>query len=159
MIPDRIVKFLKEDATIAIGGTRNKDLIPHIHRVSGWRVAQDQQTIICSIPEKFTRDLVSSLENNGQFALTVEHIDSHETYQFKGDYVDSGLPNEVDIQNFILSRERFGDAVSRLFGLPEDVCQAFVMKPFIVISFKVREIFVQTPGPGAGRRIVPRGDD
>ena len=155
MITGKIMKFLEDQATVAICGTRGEYLIPHLHRVSGWRVDPDQQTISCSIPENFTKDLISSLEDNGQFALTVEQVGSHETYQFKGEYVDSGPCDEADIVAFEQCRERFGKIVSSLFGLSEEVTQAYIQKPSIVISFKVREIFLQTPGPGAGHKLVP----
>jgi len=32
---------------------------------------------------------------------------------------------------------------------------AFVSTPALAVEFEVSEIFVQTPGPGAGARIVP----
>jgi hypothetical protein len=142
MIPGKIMKFLEEDATVAAGGTRSKHLIPHIHRVSGWSVGPDRQTISCSIPEEFTHDLLSSLADNGQFALTVEQIGTHETYQFKGEYVGSRPPDEADV-------------VSSFYPYSEEQSRAYVMNPGIVISFKVREIFIQTPGPRAGHRLVP----
>ena len=154
MIPGKIINFLEQEATVAVAGTRDKHLIPHIHRVSGWSLGPDQQTISCLIPEEYASDLISSLEDNGQFALTVEQIGSHETYQFKGQYVDSRLINEADIAVFERCREQFARIVSVLFGLSEDACGAYILKPRMVISFKVREIFLQTPGPGAGQRLV-----
>lgn len=155
MIPGKILKFLEKEATLAAGGTRSKQLIPHFHLVSGWSIGPDRQTISCSIAEEFSGDLLSSLEDNGRFALTVEQVGSHETYQFKGEYVDSRAPGAADIAIFEQCRERFGKVVSSVYGLPEEVYRAFIIKPSIVISFKVQEIFLQTPGPGAGRRLVP----
>jgi hypothetical protein len=123
--------------------------------VSGWSVGPDRQTISCSIPEEFTHDLLSSLADNGQFALTVEQIGTHETYQFKGDYVGSRPPDEADLVVFERCRERFGKVVSSFYPYSEEQSRAYVMNPGIVISFKVREIFIQTPGPRAGHRLVP----
>ncbi len=155
MIPDTIMQFLADGATVAVSGTRNANFIPHIHSVSGWCVEPDRQTICCSIPEAYTRDLISSLEDNGQFALTIEQIGSHETYQFKGDYVDSRPPHEADIAVFERIRERFVNVVKPLFGFPEDMCRRYISPPSIVIRFTVREIYLQTPGPAAGQRLVP----
>lgn len=40
-------------------------------------------------------------------------------------------------------------------NLAESVLRAFTLKPHVVVAFKVEEIYLQTPGPGAGSRIVP----
>jgi hypothetical protein len=156
MIPRRILAFLKDKGTVAVSGTRDATLTPHIHYVSGWDVEPDQQTIRCSIPEAYTDHLIRSLEDNGRFSLTVEQIGSHETYQFKGNYVGSVLPGEADMAAHERARERFAKSVNQAFGLPEDMCRAYILPPSIVIRFDVREIFVQTPGPGAGQRLDPR---
>jgi hypothetical protein len=39
--------------------------------------------------------------------------------------------------------------------LPEGIVGAFTSKPVVAVEFEVSEIYVQTPGPGAGARIVP----
>lgn len=155
MIPEVIALFL-DRAIVAIGGTRDKGLVPHVHRVSGWRCSPDRKTITCLIPEAFASDLMSSLEDNGQFALTVCEVPSHETYQFKGDYVSSRPSNEDDVVDFERCRRQFAERVAQLFGFPVEACGAFVPEPTIALTFQVREIFVQTPGPAAGRRLVPR---
>ena len=154
MIPGKILAFLADEGTVAVSGTRDANLIPAIHYVSGWDVEPDKRTIRCSIPQAFT-NLISSLEDNGQFSLTIEQIGSHETYQFKGDYVGSTLPNEADIAAHERVKERFANVVNQVFGFPQDRCRAYISRPSIVIRFTVREIFLQTPGPGAGHRLVP----
>ena len=45
-------------------------------------------------------------------------------------------------------RHAFADA-------PEHVLQAYILNPSLAVEFEVREVFVQTPGPGAGTRLVP----
>ncbi len=156
MIPEEIVTFLQERGTVAVAGTRNAECIPEIRYVSGWSVEEDHATISCSIAEGFATDLTSSLDDNGQFALTVEEIGSHETYQFKGKYIESHLPSDADIESHLTARSRFGSVVNELFGLPEEVCAAYISKPVIAVRFEVQEIFLQTPGPGAGSRLFPQ---
>jgi hypothetical protein len=149
------LKFLESEGTVAISGTRDSNLIPHIHHVSGWEVEPDKQTIRCSINQAYTDHLVSSLEDNGQFSLTVEQIGTHETYQFKGNYVGSTQANSGDFAAHLRARYRFAKAINQVFGYPEDRCKAYIPRPTLVIRFTVREIFLQTPGPGAGHRIFP----
>jgi hypothetical protein len=155
MIPGKILMFLQNQGTIAVSGTRDANLIPHIHYVSGWEVESDKRTIRCSISQAYTDNLIRALEDNGQFALTVEQIGSHETYQFKGSYAGSTEPNDADFAAHQRMTNRFAKAVNQLFGLPEDKCRAYIARPSLVVRFTVREIFLQTPGPGAGHRVFP----
>jgi hypothetical protein len=155
MIPGRILTFLQDRGTVAVSGTRDANLRPHVHYVSGWEVESDNRTIRCSIHEAYTDNLVSSLEGNGQFSLTIEQIGSHETYQFKGDYVGSSQPNNADLAAHQRIKNRFAKVVNQVFGLPEDICLAYISRPSLVVRFTVREIFLQTPGPGAGHRLFP----
>lgn len=155
MIPGIILKFLQDRGSIAVSGTRDANRVPHVHYVSGWDVEPDRQTIRCSINRAYLDRLFSSLEDNGQFSLTVEQIGTHETYQFKGTYAGSAEPNDADFAAYQRITERFAKAVSQLFGYSEEDCRAFISPPSVVVRFTVREIFLQTPGPGAGHRIFP----
>ena len=155
MIPGKILNFLENLGTIAVSGTRDANLRPHVHYVSGWDVEPDKRTIRCSIHQAYSDQLISSLEDNGQFALTVEQIGSHETYQFKGSYVGSDQPTSADFAAHQRMRDRFAKAVNQVFGLPADLGRAYISGPSLVIRFSVREIFLQTPGPGAGQRVFP----
>jgi uncharacterized protein len=155
MMPGKILRFLEDQGTIAISGTRDANLIPHVHPVSGWEVEPDKGTIRCSINQAYLDNLISSLQDNGQFSLTVEQIGSHETYQFKGNYVGSTQPANADLAAHQRMTDRFAKAVNQLFGVPEDTCRAYIPRPNLVVRFTVREIFLQTPGPGAGHRVFP----
>jgi len=155
MIPGMILKFLQDRGAIAVSGTRDANRVPHVHYVSGWDVEPDQQTVRCSINRANLDHLFSSLEDNGQFSLTVEQIGTHETYQFKGKYAGSAEPNDADLAAHQRMTERFAQSVSLLFGYSEEDCRAFISPPTVVVRFTVREIFLQTPGPGAGHRVFP----
>jgi hypothetical protein len=156
MIPGKILRFLEQHANIAFAGTRDRDLVPYGHRVSGWRVDANQGTITAFVPAEFTPRLLESLRENGELAVTVEEFPSHETYQFKGRYVgDRALrPDDVEIVDRI--RKRFVRSLRPIYAdVPEDALNAFVSDASLAIEFEVLEIFLQTPGPGAGTRIVP----
>ena len=134
----------RQDLVLAHGGLHDQ------------RRREDATEVTCFIPSEFRRNLFSSLEDNGQFTLTVEQIGPHETYQFKGDYIDSRPFEEADRSLYEDCRERFVIACLPRFGITEDVLRRFISQPGLAVRFKVREIFVQTPGPSAGIRLVPR---
>ena len=156
MIPGKIVRFLEQYANVAFAGTRDRDLVPHGHRVSGWHVGAGGRTLTVLIPEPFTAHLVESLEDNGQLAVTVEEFPSHETYQFKGRYLCHRPFQQEDVEIVNRIRERFARNVRPIYSdVPESLFKAFVGKPCLAVELEVLEIYLQTPGPGAGTRLVP----
>jgi hypothetical protein len=142
-------------ATVGVAGTRDKVMVPHQHRISGWKMEPDRHAMTCLVSELFSKHLISSLEDNGHFAVTIEEIGPHETYQFKGRYVSSRPCGEEDLAIYRRLRDRFAKVVSAKFGAAEEVSGAFVVEPNVAVTFEIDEIFLQTPGPGAGRRLSP----
>jgi hypothetical protein len=156
VIPEKIAQFLEQRANAAFAGTRNRDLVPFGHRVSGWSIGADGRTLTAFIPEPLTASVVESLQENGELALTVEAFPAHETYQFKGRYVSHRPAHGEDIAIVNRIRERFVKNMRTIFpGLSENIVGAFTSKPAFAVKFEVCGIYVQTPGPGAGARIVP----
>ena len=168
MIPDEIIRFL-EGASVGHAGTRDENLVAHFHRVSGWIVGPDRQTITCLISKLHTKNLIPRLEHNKQLSLLVlasttgpnasvppqPAVDAHECYQFKGTFVGSRPLNEEDVTAFQECRERCVKLLQPMFGFTDEGAAAITIEPGLAVTFQVREIFNQTPGPGAGRRIVP----
>lgn len=111
------------------------------------------------VAETFTDGLLEALEDNGQLALTVEEFPSHETYQFKGRFLRHRPIVADDLKIVERVRERF---VKRMKSLnsdaPPSVLSDYILKPLVAIEFEVQDIFVQTPGPGAGKRVDPEGE-
>lgn len=155
MIPGALLDFLEGRGSFAVAGTRDANLVPHVHYVSGWLVEPDRQTIRCLINRAYLDGLFGSLEDNGQFCLTVEQIGTHETYQFKGMYVGSADLTDADLAAHHRASQKFAKALSLFVGYPEPVGRSFIRRPDVIVRFAVREVFVQTPGPVAGRRIFP----
>ncbi len=147
---------MDQRANVAFAGTRNRDLVPLGHRVAGWCVGADGRTLTAFLTEPFTGGLVESLQENGEFALTVEDFPSHETYQFKGRHVRHRPVQREDIDIVAHIRERFVKNMRTVYSaVPEGIAGAFISKPGLAVEFEVFEIYVQTPGPGAGTRLVP----
>ena len=156
MVPEKIARFLEQRANLAFAGTRNRDLVPFGHRVSGWRIGADGRTLTAFVSEPFTAGLIESLQENGELAVTVEDFPAHETYQFKGRYLRHRPVQPEDIAIVDRIRERFMKSMRAVFPVvPEGIVGAFISKPALAVEFEVSAIYVQTPGPGAGARIVP----
>jgi hypothetical protein len=156
MIPGKIVRFLEQSANVGFAGTRDGNLVPHGHRVSGWEVSNDGRILTALLSAPVSGNLLESLQDNGQFAVTIEEFPSHETYQFKGRYLRHRPPQRDDLACVDRIRERFVKGLRRAFAdAPEDMLRAFVNRPSLAVEFEVREIYLQTPGPGAGTQLAP----
>jgi hypothetical protein len=156
VIPGKIIRFLEQYANLGFAGTRSRELVPFGHRVSGWRLDGDGRTLTALVAELFTDHLVESLEDNGEFALTVGEFPSHETYQFKGRYRSHRPLRAEDHEAIDRIRERFVKSMRHLYAdAPEPALKAFIPQPSVAVEFEVSEVYLQTPGPGAGVRLVP----
>ena len=155
MIPPKILRFL-ERANAAHAGTRDRNLVPHGHRVSGWQVGADSRLLTLLLPEAARPYLIESLEDNGQLAITIEEYPAHEAYQFKGRYLRHRPAGSADLEVADRARERFLTSVKPFLGeMAVAPVRAFVQEPSLAVDVEVHEIYVQTPGPGAGGRLFP----
>ena len=156
MIPGVMKKFL-ERASVAVAGTRDEKLVPHVHFLSGWSVDADGN-VVCLFSEAFSESLVDRLERSGTLALTAEVIGPHECYQFKGRYLDARPASGDDQAISQACRQRFVEAVRRHLGerFTEPSLRARFQPPSTAVRIAVDEIFVQTPGPAAGKRLYPK---
>lgn len=156
IVPGRLVRFLDQYANLAFAGTRDHNHVPRGHCVSGWRLGADGHTLTAIVAAGFTAHLVESVQENGQFALTVEEYPSHETYQFKGRYLRHRAVEQEDVDAVERIRERFVRNVIPLYpGAPPQPLRSFILQPELAVEFEVHEVYLQTPGPGAGARLVP----
>ena len=159
VIPGRILRFVEQNATLGFAGTRDRNLVPCGHRVSGWRVGQDQRTITALVADQYTDRLIESLEDNGEIALTIEEFPSHETYQFKGRYLRHRPIQPEDLAIVDRTRARFVKSVQPIYAdVPEQLLKAYILAPKTAVEFELLAIYLQTPGPGAGARLVPPED-
>jgi hypothetical protein len=156
LIPGKLVRFLEHHANVAFAGARDRDLVPFGNRVSGWRVGADHRTVTILFPDEFLPRLVESLQQNGELAVTVEEFPSHETYQFKGLYRGHRGIEDGDVEIAERIRRRWVKSLRPMYAAaPEHVLNTFVSPPSMAVDFEVLEIYLQTPGPGAGTRLIP----
>jgi len=160
MIPGKILRFLDERANAGFAGTRDAALVPRGHRVVAWQVDAGGRTLTAYIPSSSAPQLVEHVQDNGRIALTFEEVGTHETYQIKGRCLSHRpvRPAEVDIAR--RTRERFTKGL-RSFHADEQqaaMLAASIPPPTLAVEVEVHEVFLQTPGPGAGTRIVPPPD-
>jgi hypothetical protein len=157
MIPGKIVRFLEQQASVAVAGTRDRQLVPAGHRVCGWRVGDGGRTLTAYIGESSAVQFIDAMLDNGQIAITFEEVGTLETYQLKGRYLSHAAipPDGHDLTARL--RERFVTGLRSLYMNDHlaNLFRASIPPPAIAVEMEVHEVFLQTPGPGAGSRISP----
>lgn len=154
MIPDRILDVIHGPAFMH-AATRDERLRPAHAFVVGATVHPDRETITFFVPESRSERILSDLENNGRVALAVGLV-THEAYQLKGVFLSS---RPTDAKEQAMQEIYRSNVLSSMLqaGYPQQLAQpmalGFLYQPGIAITFRVEEIFLQTPGPDAGKKI------
>ena len=154
MIPDRVIEVLSGPSFVQLG-TRDESLRPAHTYVIGAMVHEDRQTVTILIPTARAARILPHLESNGRVALGMG-MASHEAYQLKGTYLGTRPINADDVARQETYRKALLVDALRA-GFPEEIArpltQGFAYTPSIAITFRADEVFLQTPGPDAGKRL------
>ena len=118
-------------------------------------VHDDRQTVTVFVPRARSERPLADLTENGRIALGIGLV-SHEAYQIKGTYV-SFRPTDAEDR---ARQEAYRVALLASAiegGYPEAIARPFTLgfayTPGVAITFRAEEVFLQTPGPGAGTRL------
>jgi pyridoxamine 5'-phosphate oxidase-like protein len=153
VIPDRVIEVLRGPSIMQLG-TRDAELRPAHSYVAGAVVHDDRQTVTFFVNEKRSKKTLSNLENNGRVALGIAQL-SHEAYQLKGSYVSSRAASDEEYG----FQEKYGTRICAALcqWFPEEMAKALVLgityRAGVAITFRVEEVFLQTPGPAAGSKM------
>jgi hypothetical protein len=155
LLPNDQLRFL-QGPIIAFLGTRNRALRPGVGWASAVRGDTAAGTITFLLPDAEGARPLADIAENGLIALTVLDPLSHESYQYKGRFV-SKRPGDDDDR--ALSDIQQAKACARLdeMRLPGHLFARFVYWPGTAVTFRVEEIYDQTPGPNAGKQLVAAG--
>jgi len=155
MLTEKFVEFIHGPVIMSMG-TRDERLRPAHTFVIGAIVNQDRETITCFVLQSRAERIMGNLENNGRIAMTVSHP-SHESYQLKGRYMSSRPVDAKDVAIQEIYRTKLLACMLQ-YGYPEQLAQPLILgfryQPAMGITFCVEEIFLQTPGPEAGKKIA-----
>jgi hypothetical protein len=154
MIPDRVVEVLGGPAVMLVG-TRDAALRPAHTAAVGAIVDDDRRTVTFFVPESRSARLLSDLRDNGRVAFCFGWM-SHEAYQLKGTYLSARPTSPDDTARQEAYRAALLPAARAAF--PEEIARPFALgaayQPGVAVTFRVEEVYLQTPGPGAGTRMA-----
>jgi hypothetical protein len=152
------LRALIEGPAIMHLGTRGPDLAPSSVLAFGLRDQGDDRQVTVFVPAKLAALPLAHLRDNGQMALSVIRPTNNHAIQLKGLWLGERRTDDSD-RAFV---ERYRELLTRemgLVGVPRSVWRRVAWWPAVALLMDVREVFVQTPGPGAGRPCRPGGQE
>jgi hypothetical protein len=152
-IPEDLVDFLESGVSILVG-TRNAKNEPEATRACGARVSKDRERLDLFFPD-WAKRAPHDIAENGQIAVCFSRFLDNYSIQLKGEgaVVRDATDGERKLPERYLAA--YGETLS-MIGFPRALTTRIRGWPAKVVSFAVRDIFLQTPGPKAGERLGAR---
>jgi hypothetical protein len=151
MIPQRIAELLNTGLSVMVG-TRNSSLVPECTRAWGIQVSADRESVTILLSETIAGKTIENLRDNGRIAVTCTRPTDHVTCQLKGRVKSMKPVSAVDRD---VSRRWHREFMAELtaIGVPSALSEAWIAEPTLAVEFVVTDLFDQTPGPDAGRKV------
>jgi hypothetical protein len=154
-VDDATAVFVTSGVSINIA-SRDLALRPSVARCCGCRIDRDRRELRVLMVRRQTEPVLNDLAVTGEVAAVFSEVDSHRTLQIKasGARVDDADADDLAAarkyqRDFAASLDAIGHLpafTEMLLGVDENDLVVVVMQP--------SALFVQTPGPGAGQRLV-----
>jgi hypothetical protein len=154
-IPPEIADFLVESLILDVA-TRTAALEPECMDAAALRLEPQPGLVTIYLAEALAGPTMRNLRDNGQLAVNASRPSDHRALQLKGVLV-LDRPADEDDRAFVLGYLEKLVPRMGMVGLPHSVCYRMNWWPSRAVQFAVRDIFVQTPGPDAGRRLEAQG--
>jgi Pyridoxamine 5'-phosphate oxidase len=146
-----LVAFVRSGVAIVVA-TRDEEMRPEIARAWGADVATNGNSVtlcVTALPGSKTR---SNLERNGAIAVTFTLPTTYRSVQMKGSVLDVRDPSPTEHARVERHIALFADQTEQV-GLPRSGAQQLAERNLLAVTFAVRELYDQTPGPNAGERM------
>ena len=152
-LPDELADFVESGVSILVG-TADDRLRPACMRALGARISHDRASVTVFLPEATARPTLTNLAANGRIAVAFSRPLDHRSIQIKGACLGTRPASHDDRS----AQERYRAAYFEQLhavGVARSVARRIAWWPSVAVDVAVTELFEQTPGPAAGRRLSP----
>jgi hypothetical protein len=147
-----VVEFIHGGVAVGVA-TRDDDLRPEFARGWGPEVSADGRSVRLCVAAPAGSRVRANLERNGAVAVGFSPPTIARAVQVKGVATVVGEPEAADLERVELHLRSFVAEAARI-GAPAELSQRmFVRTGLVAVQFSINEVFDQTPGPTAGRRL------
>ena len=150
MIPDQVYNVV----TTGIGhiGCASSSMRPFHADALGICCDRTKSKIVCCLNKASSQRFIDHLFIGSRVSLFVGVI-SHEAYNLKGNVTDLRNASEDEIEVCDELRKQIYGLYGEL-GIPKNLADRYWLKdPDLAVVFSVDKVFVQTPGPEAGKQV------
>jgi pyridoxamine 5'-phosphate oxidase-like protein len=147
-----VVEFIHGGVAVGVA-TRDDDLRPAFARGWGPEVSADGRSLTLCVTAPEGSRVRANLERNGAVAVGFSPPTIARAVQVKGVAAGTREPDADDLERVERHVRSFVAEAGRI-GAPAELSQRmFVGTGLVAIQFPIDEVFDQTPGPTAGRRL------
>ena len=146
-----VVEFIHGGVAVGVA-TRDDDLRPEFARAWGPEVSADGRSLRLCVAAEGSR-VRANLERNGAVAVGFSPPTIARAVQVKGVATRVGEPAAADLKRVERHVRLFVEEAERIGAPPELSQRMFVGTGLVVVRLSIDEVFDQTPGPTAGRRL------
>lgn len=133
--------------------TRDAELRPAFTRAWGPLVAEDARTLTLCVIAPLGSETRANLEENGAIAIGFSPPTIARALQVKGVAVELRDPETRELDRAERHLEAFA-AEALTIGYPPELPRRLHNPPdFLTVELSIDEVFDQTPGPSAGKRL------
>lgn len=151
LIPDDLAELFMGGVSILVG-TRDAGLRPEATRGVGAIVHPDRDRLTVFLPVQASTRAVANLRDNGLIAVGFSNMLDHKTIQVKGKAEE--IRPATDEERAVVTRYHAAFAeILYMVGIPRGTSGRFNVWPSVAVTFRVSDLFLQTPGPKAGERL------
>lgn len=151
-ITPELAEFLHSGLIVYLA-TCSADLTPASTIGAGLRVESPRE-ITVFVARALEPPVAGNLTDGAELAVTMSHVTDHRSIQLKGRRLSDGPATEADR---LFQQEYMSRLAPQMmaFGVPRSVMARLVWWPSRAIRMEVRDLYLQTPGANAGRRLEP----
>jgi len=147
-LPEEVLELIASGVDVYVA-TCDRELEPESVLAMGLRVSEDRTLLTVYLPQVLAELTRRNLVENPEMAITVEHASDSKAAQIKGCAIGVRISTEADREFQTMFRASFVESFA-LVGIPRSLTRRLVWWPSLVVDVRIRDIFVQTPGPNAG---------
>ena len=152
MLDPAVVEFIQGGVAVGVA-TRDGDLRPEFARGWGPEVSADGRSLRLCVTAPEGSRMRTNLERNAAIAVGFSPPTIARAVQVKGVATVVREPEADDLERVERHVGLFVAEAARI-GAPAELSRRmFVRSGLVLVGFSIDEVFDQTPGPTAGRRL------
>jgi len=147
----QISRILEAGMSILVASVSPQN-VPSCCRALALSSRDDVSTVTVYVPMATSHETIQNVALTRRLAIAASHPIDHGTIQLKGTTATARLARD-DEKPFVKARlDAFADMLDSI-GIPSARTRSASYWPAFAIDMSVEQVFEQTPGPNAGKRV------